>query len=103
MKGLNEATLAVCEGQSRDLAFEGKRDLTVEDYLEMVNLKTAALLAAATELGARGGGGTPPQVATLAEFGRQVGLAFQIHDDALGLWGEAQEVGKAGGQRSAPE
>jgi len=94
LRGLNEAIFAVCEGQSRDLAFEAKSDVGVADYLEMIRLKTAALISAATELGARAGGGTAPQVEALSQFGLQLGLAFQIRDDVLGLWGEAGEVGK---------
>ena len=93
-EGVEPATLAVCEGRSRDLAFEGRSNLAVEEWLAMVGLKTAALLAAATGLGTTEEEGGPRQVATLAEFGHQVGLAFQIQDDALGLWGEAHEVGK---------
>ncbi len=91
---LNEATLRVCEGQHLDLAYEGRDDVTVDDYLRMIALKTAALFAAATAIGAEVGGGSLAQVDALRRFGQELGMAFQVCDDVLGLWGEARELGK---------
>lgn len=91
---LNEAVLAVCEGQQLDLSAEGRADMAVEGYVRMVVRKTAALFAASTGLGARLGGAPTETVEALARFGYQLGLAFQIRDDILGLWGQPAETGK---------
>jgi len=91
---LNEATLRVCEGQHLDLAYEGRDDVTVEDYLAMIALKTAALFAAAAAIGAEVGGGGLAQIDALRSFGHELGRAFQVRDDVLGLWGEARDLGK---------
>ena len=91
---LNEATLAVCEGQQLDISYEGRADITVADYLRMVERKTAALFAAACSIGAQIAGSPAPRRASLAEFGREVGLGFQIQDDVLGIWGDPAEMGK---------
>jgi geranylgeranyl diphosphate synthase type I len=91
---LNEATLRVCEGQHLDIAYEGRADITVAEYLEMVRLKTGALFGASLAAGAISGGGAPAQVAALQEFGEQVGVAFQVRDDVLGIWGEEEKTGK---------
>ncbi|MFB3882221.1 MAG: polyprenyl synthetase family protein [Armatimonadota bacterium] len=91
---LNEAVLSVCEGQQLDISFEGRSDLTVADYLGMIERKTSALFAAACSIGARVAGAADERRAALAEFGREVGLGFQIRDDLLGIWGDASEMGK---------
>ena len=91
---LNEATLKVCEGQHLDLAYEGRDDVTVDDYLQMIARKTAALFAAATAIGAEVGGGGLAQIGALRRFGHELGMAFQVRDDVLGLWGKARELGK---------
>lgn len=112
---MEEAALQLSWGQTRDISFEDRVDLAVGDYLEMVRWKTGSLFAAACEVGAmistvphrrhpsaksdsgdkwyRYIGDLP--VADLArDFGMNIGIAFQIHDDYLGIWGEEQEVGK---------
>jgi geranylgeranyl diphosphate synthase type I len=94
LRELNEATLAVCEGQQLDISYEGRADITVADYLRMVERKTAALFAAACSIGAQIAGAPEPRRASLAEFGREVGLGFQIQDDVLGIWGDPAEMGK---------
>jgi geranylgeranyl diphosphate synthase type I len=91
---LNEATLRVCEGQHLDIAYEGRADVSVAEYLEMVRLKTGALFRASLAAGAISGGGTPEQVTALQAFGEQAGVAFQVRDDVLGIWGEEEETGK---------
>lgn len=91
---LNEATLAVCEGQQLDISYEGRADISVADYLRMVEGKTAALFSASCSIGGRVAGAPEKRRAALAEFGREVGLGFQIRDDVLGMWGDPGEMGK---------
>jgi geranylgeranyl diphosphate synthase, type I len=91
---LDEASLALCEGQNLDLAFEERLDVTRDDYLTMVSGKTAALMGAATAVGALLGGASEDAVGVFKEFGRHLGLAFQIRDDVLGIWGDTAETGK---------
>ncbi len=94
IRELNEATLAVCEGQQLDLSYEGRADITVGDYMKMIERKTAALIAAACAMGARVADAPEQMREALREFGRKVGLAFQITDDLLGIWGAASDLGK---------
>ncbi|MEX0787051.1 MAG: polyprenyl synthetase family protein [Dehalococcoidia bacterium] len=94
---LHEATLRLCEGQHLDLLNEDKRQISHEDYLRMIEGKTAALLAASTGIGALLGGATPETTDALFEFGRRLGLAYQVRDDLLGVWGNVAETGKPAG------
>ncbi len=94
LKRFDQTILAVCEGQFLDLDFEGKLDIGEDDYLAMIRGKTAVLLAAAAELGARVGGADPMAVQALWNFGLNLGMAFQIQDDVLGIWGSAELTGK---------
>jgi geranylgeranyl diphosphate synthase type I len=82
------------DGQCKDISFERRDDVTVDECLAMAGGKTAALLRCACELGAVHGGGTPAQVLALARFGWHLGLAFQLVDDLLGIWGDPQATGK---------
>lgn len=91
---LDQAALRLCEGQHRDLAYTQERAITQEDYLQMIEGKTAALLAATAGIGALLGGGSAQAVEAFSEFGRRLGLAFQIQDDVLGIWGDEEETGK---------
>lgn len=90
----DQACLAITEGQFLDMEFETRLDVTEGDYLRMVTRKTAALLSAATQIGALLANTNPTQVASMANFGREVGLAFQIIDDLLGIWGDPTLTGK---------
>jgi geranylgeranyl diphosphate synthase type I len=94
---LDEATLLLCEGQHRDLRYETQPDVSVAEYLAMIEGKTAALIAAACAIGALLGGADDRTVRAFYEFGRRLGLAFQIRDDVLGCWGDAVETGKSSG------
>lgn len=94
---LDEATLRLCEGQHRDLVYAEEREISLTDYLAMIEGKTAALLAASTGAGALLGGASEEATAALYEFGRRLGLAFQIQDDVLGIWGLMEETGKPTG------
>jgi len=88
------ALLELVAGESADVAFESRTDVGVDEYLEMAAGKTAALVACACELGALAGGGSPDAAERLRSFGHHLGLAFQMVDDLLGIWGDPQVTGK---------
>ncbi|HSN73622.1 MAG TPA: polyprenyl synthetase family protein [Anaerolineae bacterium] len=89
------ACLRLTEGQYLDMSFEGRLDVAVDEYLLMIEGKTAALLSASLELGALVGGADLATRQHLAEFGRSLGLAFQMEDDILGIWGDEAVTGKS--------
>jgi len=91
---LDEACLAISEGQHLDLSFETRLDVDVEQYLSMIRGKTAALFSAAAQLGALIAGDDVESIARYRRFGQNLGLAFQIVDDILGIWGDPQVTGK---------
>lgn len=85
----------IYEGQIYDSLFERRRaTVTIAEYLTMVEKKTAALLAVACALGARSAGAEKRPVAHYREFGRCLGIAYQIRDDLLGIWGDPEVTGK---------
>jgi geranylgeranyl diphosphate synthase type I len=88
------ACIGLAEGQFLDLAFEQADRIAVDDYLAMVARKTGALLEAAAAMGALAGGATAAEVEALADYGQALGIAFQIQDDVLGLWGDPERTGK---------
>lgn len=92
---LHQACLELTQGQFLDLAFETSQVVTLEDYWRMASGKTAALLAAATELGALVAGAEPAFRKAYRQFGHALGLAFQAQDDNLGIWGDAALTGKS--------
>ncbi|MGI5164522.1 family 2 encapsulin nanocompartment cargo protein polyprenyl transferase [Spirillospora sp. CA-253888] len=91
---LSRAVLELVEGQSADMAFEERSDVALPECLAMAGRKTGALLGAACALGGMFGGGTREQVTRLRTFGERLGLAFQIVDDLLGIWGDPAVTGK---------
>ena len=91
---LAETCLQLCEGQYLDIACQNRFDITIDDYLNMIAKKTAALIAASTSLGAYLGTEDEKMVNYLYQFGRELGLAYQIRDDILGIWGVEQNTGK---------
>lgn len=91
---LADANQAMIGGQSADMAFEGRPAVGVEECLAMERGKTGALLSAACAVGAALGGGTEEQIALLASYGENLGIAFQAVDDLLGIWGEPSRTGK---------
>lgn len=91
---LAKACKELCEGQYLDIEFENRVDITVEDYLNMIRKKTAALIAASTSMGAYLGGGGE-KVQHFYQFGEALGMAYQIRDDMLGIWGMKESTGKS--------
>ncbi len=95
---LDESCLRLCEGQYIDLDFQTRADVSEGEYLTMIGGKTAALLSASCEIGAVLGSADQRTQGCLKEAGRNLGLAFQIRDDILGLWGEESSMGKLVGE-----
>lgn len=92
---LNRAIGEMIGGQWQDISFERRLDVAVDEYLDMVAGKTGALLAAPLEIGALLAGATSEQARLIGRWGVQVGLAFQVHDDFLGTWGDPNNTGKS--------
>jgi geranylgeranyl diphosphate synthase type I len=90
----NETCVALTGGQYLDIGFESRDDVSVEDYLTMIEGKTAALVACSCEIGAVIAGASDGQRERLRAFGRHSGLAFQMLDDVLGIWGDSSLTGK---------
>jgi geranylgeranyl diphosphate synthase type I len=95
MAWYDETCLRLTEGQYLDMSFEGRLDVTSDEYLTMIGGKTAALLDASLRIGAIVGGASASTADCLGQFGRAVGLTFQIQDDILGIWGEEALTGKS--------
>lgn len=92
---LDRACLALCEGQFFDMAFEDSLKVGLDQYVWMIRHKTAALLAAAAEIGAVLATDDALLIERFRQFGEYLGLAFQIQDDILGTWGDEQITGKS--------
>ncbi|GGL12929.1 dimethylallyltransferase [Sphaerisporangium melleum] len=93
-RSLSLATRGLIAGQAMDLSFERRQDVTVEEVLRMSMRKTGDLLACAASIGAVAVGGPDDMVFALASFGAEAGLAFQLADDLLGIWGSPETTGK---------
>jgi len=91
---IDEACLELCIGQQLDLTFEGLDEVELKTYMRMIDGKTSALIAAATTSGGVIAGAKDSTIGFLREYGHHLGLAFQIRDDILGIWGEAATTGK---------
>ena len=91
---LAEAARRVAEGQALDMEFESRWDVSVEEYLNMIYLKTGALIEASAMLGAIAASSSDPIIKRVGEFGRLLGIAFQIRDDILGVFGDPSKTGK---------
>ena len=91
----NRTALEVCEGQQYDMDFEHRNDVSIEEYLNMIRLKTAVLLAACLKIGAICGGSDIANAASLYQFGISLGLTFQIQDDWLDVYADPDVFGKA--------
>lgn len=93
----NECAIKVCEGQQMDMNFETAANVSVEDYLRMIELKTATLIAVSLQIGALVGGASDGDANELFEFGRELGIAFQLKDDWLDAFGDSDKTGKQPG------
>jgi len=90
----NSAAIHVCEGQQLDMDFEKRDNIAVSDYLGMIELKTAALLAVSLQIGAIIGNASDTDTQHLHDFGLNIGMAFQLQDDILDVYGSRQKFGK---------
>ena len=90
----NDASLRLCVGQYLDMEFQDREDVSTDDYLEMIRGKTAALIGASLALGAIAGGAPEPARRLARQAGIDLGIAFQVQDDVLGMWGAAERTGK---------
>lgn len=91
---LDDTCLALCEGQHLDLSYERCLEIGVDDYITMIRGKTAALIACSLCFGAILAGANQVAIEALGRCGEELGLAFQIQDDVLGIWGEEKVTGK---------
>lgn len=94
MKVFTDTALGINEGQQYDMEFETRNDVTEEEYIEMIRLKTSILLACALKLGAILAGAPDADADALYAFGEQIGLAFQLQDDYLDVYGDFKVFGK---------
>ena len=90
----SKAAIEVCEGQQWDMDFENRSNVSISDYIKMIEHKTAVLLGAALQIGGIIGGGTITEQKHLYAFGRDLGIAFQLKDDLLDAFGDAETFGK---------
>ena len=93
----SQTAVEVCEGQQLDLDFEERNDVTVEEYLEMIRLKTGVLLAASLKIGAIIGRAPKEDITNLYKLGEAIGLGFQLEDDYLDTFGDEKIFGKKTG------
>lgn len=90
----SRTALEICAGQQYDMEFESRSDVTEEEYIEMIRLKTAVLLACALKVGAMIGGASAADADALYDYGIHIGLAFQLQDDLLDVYGDPKTFGK---------
>jgi len=90
----SDTASGVCQGQQADMNFEKRDHVNLEEYIEMIRLKTAVLLAGSMQIGALIGGAEKEQADLLYEFGENLGLAFQLQDDILDVYGDPEKFGK---------
>ena len=94
LKLFANTALEICEGQQYDVNFERRTDVTESEYMEMIRLKTSVLLACAAKAGALAAGASPEDADTLYRFAEKMGLAFQVQDDWLDVYGDPKVFGK---------
>jgi geranylgeranyl diphosphate synthase type II len=96
-KQLGKVAIEICEGQQMDLNFETLGNVTIPEYLEMIRLKTAVLLATALQMGATVAGANEADIQHLYDFGINMGMSFQLQDDILDLYSDVEVFGKRHG------
>ena len=97
LQAFNQGAMDVYEGQALDMDFERRDTVTIPEYIRMITLKTGALLATALKVGAIIGGADTERLEALYDFGTDLGIAFQIHDDYLDMYGNEERLGKPAG------
>jgi geranylgeranyl diphosphate synthase type II len=97
MKIYTDTAIEVCEGQQLDMDFESRNDVSVDQYEQMISLKTSVLLGCALKMGAITGGASENDANHLYEFGKNIGIAFQLRDDYLDAFGDPAKTGKQPG------
>ena len=94
---LSKVAIEICEGQQMDLNYETLGNVTIPEYLEMIRLKTAVLLATALQMGATAAGASATDIQHLYDFGINLGMSFQLQDDILDLYSDVKVFGKRHG------
>jgi len=98
LKMFNQTAIKVCEGQQYDMNFETCSKISSDEYLKMIELKTAVLLAACLNIGALAGGASETEAELLYNYGKNIGLAFQLQDDVLDVYANEKLLGKETGK-----
>lgn len=94
LQAFNTCAIGVCEGQQLDIDFEMQQDVSIEEYLEMIRLKTSVLIGFCARLGALGAGASSEDAQHAYDFAEHLGIGFQLQDDFLDVFGDQQKVGK---------